>query len=1548
MNNNNENKNIDALKVFFIVSNESNIGNELEYSLIDKGMRNLKKINTKYLDNNISISVYSFEFFTKELEKIVKDKEVKIFKALINAKYRNIYFKGIICFKEIKNNFIYDFKFEENEEIKNFNLKFIELSKVDQLKMYVEVLKQKLKVKYGDRLILDLITDSQFCIMQIKTKYDLDFYLEVFKLCYSRIEIKVSLMLFRLERVKLPENFEVNNYSSLMNLLEKKTDIITRYCSDIDNKIKLLKRFYTLLLYFRANYEKEKVSNLLNKRELWKFYIEILPINYQFFSNIEIPDELINEILSQNKLSFEIIIGTLSYIHSNKNKLIAINNNCDSIFEFCKSERKLKISELIIPKETDVLTDIFSEIEKILKSQNSKHDQYILFNEDFWKKYMDFNEQNQDNKNLIQRTILLYLNIDGNFKNKEIDLNRNQEIIDLDAPFPFNEIKQDDNKNENTIIEKRLVMPAIGNVSVGKSYFLNSLFGIDFCQVKSNITTKFILFIRHIDKLKEPRLYNIKPVDNYNSYIFIRNGEVITGENNIKEKINSINNILQINEESMFYMLEIEIKSIKNKTFLNKVDFLDIPGLNESNTDYINLYFKYIKDMIKYCLIIFSTENYNSKDALQVINKVKNNIYVPMENFLIILNKIDKVDGKVEETLHDFKKVLLNNEGINFYNNTVITVNSIKLKSEIQVETYFYHFINYYFIEYNNTNNENKLLSFLDYIKRKIKNIKSDKKQILKNEMKYFDENQMIEIKNNFSLFINEMKSKGYILQIDFEDENEMNTLKIFYICFIKKILVPKNSNAFEKINNYFDNIKDYSFPFFSQENEIENEAFIDNKLENDDILLYSNVKEYILLKNLDNFFTKYFNSPKLKKFGKIVDSLNEDFQVLKNYILNSTLIYIPVIGVSNSGKSSFINCLIQKDILTCNSSECTRRGMIIRYIKDKNQVSLYSIKFKSSKNLNQTYYYYTKNKLLSDNIYNIKEIINITNESYPKNEEDCFFLLEVNIQVLDDLNINPEIKNNICFIDFPGHNTNDNFFYDKNIYQKVLKMCSFFIYINGGKAFKEDSNKLLLSKIFSEVISNRKGDISPKEYLKLCLFIFNKVDSLEEKERNFKDVKEDIKEILRLPNNFESNISCSFFSALIFKKFLEKKNEYKTENIIQYLSMKFKSQEEETDDDDDNLFGNNNNERDFTEFIKINILKNIKFNFNQQNFNYNHENNILTSRIYKELKDNIEKYIQERNIIKNKNYENNLITISELLIFCQENLKNLNYYKESYAQETFENIYLKINKSFDLKKKEYDNHLDRFFYFMNKFFRLENVFGNDKFKLDNEKNAIECINDIEKLFKEFKGKEIINKYIFQISDYILNMEKDYNILMEQNENNLKKVINLIERGILSKYNKMNNMINEELVILKITIIDKMKEVGIDEERIKIDLNYCDIKVGTKEEEEDEDEKIDNFFSKMFLTILPIFGLFEEINPNLKENTFRSFIKKKIKEVEDKMHEYTDYVEEKIEELRLLCIDNANRLFGLRESNNIEVDEFWKETRDIYIELFNQYIDREK
>ena len=1503
---------IELYKVFFIIGIKSNKDFKFKCSLSSKeGMINLNIVHIINIEEK-KIYVYSFEIIPEAL----KDKDIlsKNYQAKINLNNKYV---GFILFRESNNNFIYDFKFEEIKE-KNINSEiFLNLGKLEQLKIFIEVLK-KLKIKQSDPLSLDLIRDSQKLLIGKNTTYYFDFYLEILKQCYSIKEVKVLLMAFNLNKVILPTKFNVKKYSSILNLIDKNPNVLTKFCSENDNKDKYLKIFYNLLLYFRANYEEDKVHDLLNKKELWKYYIDILPINHKYYFNIEIPDELINQILNQKILSYYIIKGTLSYISSNKNLMIAINNNIDSIFKFCsKNEFILNFNDLSLPKEEDNIREILAEIAKIIDFELENNKQFISFNEDFWKKYLSFGiNKNEEMKNLIRNAIFVCQTID-----KELDINNFELNLDNDIK------KEKDNKGKK-LLEKRLLMPAIGNVSVGKSYFLNSLFGIDFCQVKSAITTKFILFIRHIDNLTEPKLYNLQPIKNGDLYDFIKDDEIITGENKIKKKINEINNNFENDGKPMFFILEIEIKSIKNKTFLNQVDFLDVPGLNESDVNYIDIYFPYIKDMIKYCLIIFSTENYNSRDSLDVISKVKENIYIPMKNFLLILNKIDKVEGKIEETLHDFKKIIFDYEGINYYDNTIVPVNSLKLKSEIQIEINFNHFINYYFIDYSNTNKENEMFSFLDYIQKTIiKNVDQEKKKLLKTEIKNLKKEVVEEIKTSLESFIKEMKSKGYVLMVDLENKNELNTIKMFYLCFLKRFLVPENSNILKKINNYFNSINDYSLP---KKNEITNSE--------EEIFIYDDNEEHKFLKKLDDFFNNIFTSSKLRKFGNIVPLLNNDFKVLQHYILNSELIYIPILGISNSGKSSFLNCLIQRDILSCDSSECTRRGMIIRYIKDKNNTSLYSIKFKHSDNLNNIYYYYIKKNLLSKKIEEIKEIINITNESYPKNEEDSFFLLEINIPFLDDIKIKSEIKYNICFIDFPGHNTNNNLFFDREVYQKVIKMSSFFIYLNSGKAFKEESNKILLSKLFKEVISIREGDISPEEYINLCLFIFNKVDTLEEKEKNLDGIQEEIKEILNIPKNFSSNISCSFFSSLLYKKFIEKELDYKAEQIVNSVYLQFQSQNEEIDDD---LFGNEK-ETNFLEYMKTYLSKKIKFDFYEKPyFMLNTDDSFASSsEIYKELQTNLDK----KNIIKDKNFEKNLLYISKLLTYCQENFSNLNYFKDSYAFETFEKISIKIVKSYELKKKEYNNHLERFFYFMNIFFRIENKFEKKDAKEDFEKIAKKVLNNMENIFNDFKGEKIIKTHRKQILEYIKIKQKDFKILMQENENNVEQVIFLIDGKIDQQIEEFKDSIKVELTKVENKIAEEMINIGISEAsilereikyekslgmKILLGFNYCTLGIST----------VVFGIGYGLLYALPNYL----INKVKEERKFNQYIDEQKEYLNNLMKSYSNSIKKNLEKFKKMSFENAKRLLGLLESNSIETNDYWKEAKEKYIIIYNDY-----
>ena len=86
-----------------------------------------------------------------------------------------------------------------------------------------------------------------------------------------------------------------------------------------------------------------------------------------------------------------------------------------------------------------------------------------------------------------------------------------------------------------------------------------------------------------------------------------------------------------------------------------------------------------------------------------------------------------------------------------------------------------------------------------------------------------------------------------------------------------------------------------------------------------------------------------------------------------------------------------------------------------------------------------------------------------------------------------------------------------------------------------------------------------------------------------------------------------------------------------------------------------------------------------------------------------------MENFLIQKIILKDKNDENNLSYVSKLLVYYQENFSKLNYFKisyaadlDSYAVELFGKIHIKITKSYELKRNEYINHLERFFYFMN------------------------------------------------------------------------------------------------------------------------------------------------------------------------------------------------------------------------------------------------------
>ena len=139
----------------------------------------------------------------------------------------------------------------------------------------------------------------------------------------------------------------------------------------------------------------------------------------------------------------------------------------------------------------------------------------------------------------------------------------------------------------NNEIEIKGIVPIIGIISSGKSTFLGALLGTDLLEVGESTTTEFILFIKHNNN-NEYIFQKIKILeDGENKGKFIKEGNVISGVDDIKDKIKELNeefiNKKEIEINDLLYLLEMPISTIQNEFLKNNYCFMDLPGLNEAN-----------------------------------------------------------------------------------------------------------------------------------------------------------------------------------------------------------------------------------------------------------------------------------------------------------------------------------------------------------------------------------------------------------------------------------------------------------------------------------------------------------------------------------------------------------------------------------------------------------------------------------------------------------------------------------------------------------------------------------------------------------------------------------------------------------------------------------------------------------------------------------------------------------------------------------------------------------------------------------------------------
>ena len=993
---------------------------------------------------------------------------------------------------------------------------------------------------------------------------------------------------------------------------------------------------------------------------------------------------------------------------------------------------------------------------------------------------------------------------------------------------------------------KRFAIPVIGKINSGKSTFLNYLLDLyDLLESSEKITTKFICLIRHskylqgskpkffkvkieerIEKVEKEESFNIiEKKENEIFYNFIKDEE-ITG--NVKEIIEDKNKFLSDKTQykdynDYFYILEAYIPFFSNfglEEFSDYFEFVDVPGLNEISDKFEkdNLYIKFLsvfKNNICFSIFIFDSEYYHDEiNTKEILLKFKEKLNNCDNNSLYILNKSDLCS--------DLKK------SIKIFKDYIFKELKIKKEDEKNILDF---------------SSKNFLLK-----KRKKKEFKYYLEYIIdcSEEETNFIENLIVNLKNDFGIEIKENFDDYDYLSARNYDKKESNKIieeinnkinlknlegnLIESDYFYYRRYYEENKNKFkkndfsEKENNLYENLRDSIINFIQNlkilnefnnfEKEILNNLKIDSSKHNEIISLIENKKFEI---SFDKFKNKNFNEifklikPILEEIielepNEYINEIYNDYIQVETFLSIDKPIRVCIIGGYSTGKSSMLNGIIgyNLNILPESSEECTKIGIIIKYVKNKEEISLYNTKNDINSNSNnynflkQNYYFIEENKLI---VKGEKEVIeklkqlndekkNELNNKENKNNEGGidFYILKTPIQFLDNYDIKEKEK--IEFIDFPGLNKSEE---TEKIISNLFNCSDYFIFCNSGNIIKEKGSQKIFEKILNKIMIRKDFFDFNK-----ILFIINKFDLTMKNKKNDKKYENFVQETLSQFKNDIIEIIQIYKENLNFQRLFKDYKNINDKNILtSYFSKKkFMYNYQKYKEFIDNVKNN-----DIIESIMKKNINNVNKDLMIKSVNYKLKTDYIENLNQKDLF----KYFQIPSNYDINKYKNNLNKIFEnyepqlnekiideiikQIIFLEIHYKN-NKFSERF-EDFFNLIKTKINEkdyliSNNIIFKYFNNLLEKFNNIRLNIItahntKVKNSFNYDKIKKDLKKKYDDILNEIKTDFDLFE---------FELKNLVEQMKND-----EDKERDIK--LKYFKKKCSEKEEIINNKIND-------------------------------------------------------------------------------------------------------------------------------------------------------
>ena len=903
------------------------------------------------------------------------------------------------------------------------------------------------------------------------------------------------------------------------------------------------------------------------------------------------------------------------------------------------------------------------------------------------------------------------------------------------------------------------------------------------------------------------------------------NKEKVENENPDEKLMNGIERIRTEAMEFGFTPIDEE-NNIEKENKDNDNDE-ECENIEIKKNTYISEIFGILKPYIDKGIIILSLENFYFEENYEIISKLHKILEKEIKDFLIILNKIDLSTNKekdINKCIGQFFQKFTNTQIFNLNLNTFVPLSTYQLQNELLMENSFKHLINYHFLRYlsfykntySNTPTDYSFIQHLSELLAKFKLKGTDFGQKIKSLDKEENIRQInMQIKNIIEEILNKYSSEGINLGITPEEINEdnsneeeesdelesentkdnfinvapVNILKMFYIYFKEKNLIPPISEETEKL-----------IDFFKEKTEIKE---INTTIKSDEKMNQSLLDEK-RIKLLQKFCVEIKNS---KLESEMCENLPNEIENIIKFSKIYNMILIPFLGASNAGKTTIINDIIGFDLLPTDLNECTKRGIIIKYSND-NEITIRKANFKEKTSVDKKEYYFEEGEIIGKGIEQVQKTLKGLNYNYTENEKNYFYYVYTKIKLFDEIKLDDKLKNIIYLIDFPGFGTG-NQFEKKNIYNKVLSICNSFVFVVRNATIKDNKTYEVLTSIFEQAKQQKKKLTS--QFIKSCLFIFNNDNNQPTNENALEKAKEDIQILI---NGTEKNdINACFFNAKFYLNYINSLNYFS--DIDQLFEIERKNYLRNKYD----LFNTGLSNRFDPDTTFIKYLNNKLIKKNKKDFEKGiTKKQIIIENIENKVNENLEELIKY-NINKNDCSDKNKTTLIKILSFAAQNIHDLktknckdvekfsqalinqinfinNNIKEEFKTkvvETIEILDMYFNRNFSEAKKKESDEVGKFkLRFNGVLTNLKKTFDNlniEKIVKTNEKIITDSLNKKKSEFSQTLKNKKFDEVLNDIKSEINNSLRDVN-------SELNKNIDKFEEESSIYYNEIKVIIN--------------------------------------------------------------------------------------------------------------------------------------------------------